>query len=44
MFSRAIVAQKFIVKKSTISCCSSLEKGLQKLQNDTVLLFEKGST
>ena len=34
-FPKAIVAQKFIVKTSTISSCSSLEQVLLKLQNDS---------
>ena len=37
-FPRAIVAWKSIVKKSTFFSCSSLEKILLKLQNDTVFV------
>lgn len=39
-----IVVWKFIVKKSTISFCSSLEKVLLRIQNYTVLLFEQQGT
>ena len=35
---RNIPKRKFIVKKGTVSSCSSLEKVMLKLQNDTVFV------